>query len=42
MGIEFMPSAISPKSLEAEQRLVASEGPKLAGAFEPALVLAAG
>ena len=42
MGVEFMPSMVPPKRFQAEEGFVAVGGPELAGAFEPALVLAAG
>src|SRR5690242_7368455 len=37
-----MPSMVSPKGFQAQEGFVALGGPELAGAFEPALVLAAG
>jgi hypothetical protein len=42
VGVEFMPSMVPPKGFQAEEGFVALGGPELAGAFKPALVLAAG
>ena len=39
---EQVPATVAPEGVQAEQRLVAAFAPKLAGAFEAALVLAAG
>jgi len=40
--IEFLPAAIAPERFQAHQGFVTRSGPELAGAFETALVLAAG
>jgi len=40
--IELIPATIAPEGFQAEQGFVANLRPKLAGAFESALILAAG
>ena len=39
---EQMPTLVAPEGLQAHQSFIADTTPELAGAFEPALILAAG
>ena len=42
MRVKFVPAVVAPEGFQAHQGFVSGEGPELAGAFEAALVLAAG